>query len=313
MKLEDSVLFAAFIGSWNTYKYNFLIHVYVSLLLFTDSYALLFFNNRVYFNIFRPSSWSLKFFSIILSFIKKSEQINMEYIKAAVVLKKLIEKANQEIKAKNSTGFDMKNLMIFSKNGDDIETQEMDVFTNGLVNENLKKNPETKAFVITDVATNEVQHKFITYFLYKAYHKSMEKGLFFYQKVNPKTMEFQGDLQFSNLEQNIFLKPDLPAFEESSCNAMETDKHTKEQPEVVFLIGNMNEERLVYDIRRLIVETAFNVLKNTSVKYNFIVHISRFGDAPSNELKNSVKDIEKDTKQLIEQEFPNTTFSFEWE
>lgn len=237
----------------------------------------------------------------------------MELIKAALSLKQHIEDTNAKLVEKNKDGLVLKNVMALKSNCGEVKAISMDSFTNIFVEDVLNSKKDTEAFVISDLAAMEVKDQVITYFLYKAYHKKLEKGLVFYQMINPDTMQINGDLQFSNLEENVFFKAPQPDFEESSCNAIETDNHTKDAPEIAFLIGHTNEERLSYDIQRLIIETAHNILKNPNVNYRFILQISVFGSTPSKEFEATVQDLEKATTELIEPAFRNAKFIFELE
>lgn len=237
----------------------------------------------------------------------------MQQLNAALFLKDLIEKTNTQNSLNQSNDLNQVNFIFNIDPNGQLVFAQMSEFSNEFVHSFLSRNNEIEAFVITDVASMDVKGKQITYFLYKGYHKQLEKGLVFYQIFNPESMEFISDLQFSNSEENIFYQPFNPDGEESSCNAMETANHTKKNPEIAFLIGHINEERLIYDIERLIIDTTFNVLKNPKANYNFILQISRYGEDPTNELKTKVKEIENTTKTLFEPVFKNVRFNFVWE
>ena len=77
-------------------------------------------------------------------------------------------------------------------------------------------------FVISDFVTTINNGRKITYYLYKGYNKISDKGLVYFQLIDKETLAPTSELQFSNIEDNIFLKPEIPTTEESSCNAIET-------------------------------------------------------------------------------------------
>ena len=177
----------------------------------------------------------------------------------------------------------------------------------------LQQYPTTKAFVITDMAAMPVKEHMLTYWLYKGYHQGMEKGMVYFQPIDQQSLQKQGQLQYSNLEENIFLKHAGPDFEESSCNAMETDEEIEGGKSIVFLIGNMDESRLLYDIERLIVDSANNVQNHKSLSFKFILNINKFGGLPSNDFLGRLNVIEKFAKEQISAEYGNTRFIFELE
>lgn len=236
----------------------------------------------------------------------------MNYIKASLLMKQLIADGNEICLAVNKTALNLKNIMFISDENDTLETIPMDSYTDEFVKSTLDKYKSTASFVITDVASMDVQGKNLTYFLYKAYNKHVEKGLVYYQVINPDTLEAIGDLQFSNAEENIFFKIDTPKTEESSCNAMETGEQTHNEKKIAFLIGHNDEERLYYDIERLIVDTANNVQKNQKTQFTFIIQVSTFGKNPSDAFKQKVNDIAHLCTSSVKEAYPNCTFIFEW-
>ncbi len=234
----------------------------------------------------------------------------MDYLEGTAFLKRFIRETNTKLLSINSDGLINKNLMVIrTVSGEEIVI-EMPEFTNEFVLQQLKKY-DTEAFVITDLVSVVHEGKQLTYFLYKGYSKLFDKGLVYFQPVKKATLEAKGDFRFSNLEENIFITVEYPDIEESSCNAIETKEHTNDKPCVAFLIGHMNEQRLILDIKRLIFDTANNVQKHTNRHFKFIVQVSKFGGKPSEEFLYRLEDIKNDMKKHIEPEFPNSTFVFE--
>nr|WP_321451194.1 hypothetical protein [uncultured Carboxylicivirga sp.] len=237
----------------------------------------------------------------------------MEYLKASTSLLSFIKETNQKLLGNLSELPQTPNRMFIQSSTKDVKEVVMTAFTNDFVITTLANESNSKAFVMTDIATMLVKGTELTYILYKGYHSDIEKGMVFYQIINRDTLEYINDLQFSNIEENIFYSISAPEQEESSCNAMETDEEVKNGKSIVFLIGHMNENRLLYDIQRLIFDTVNNVRKHSTIQFNFIINIARFGGSPSAELKQAVKNIEAYTKQHIYTEYQNVDFKFEFE
>ena len=117
-------------------------------------------------------------------------------------------------------------------------------------------------------------------------------------------------MSFSNLEDNIFYQVPTQEGEESSCNAIETDENTVKEPSIAFLIGHMNEDRLLYDIQRLILETANNVQKHKGRFFKFTLQVTVFGKKPSEEFKQKLQIIHQKVDQDIKHHFENSSFIF---
>ncbi|MBS2099019.1 hypothetical protein [Carboxylicivirga linearis] len=237
----------------------------------------------------------------------------MEYLKAAISLLSLIKETNNVLLSNIDKLAKSPNYMYFKTSDNNTKEVQMVSFSNEFVNIALEDTPQSQAFVMTDIATMDVKGKKLTYILYKGYHCEIEKGMVFYQVINKETFAPIESLQFSNIEENIFYQVITPEKEESSCNAMETDKEIKGGKSIVFFIGHMDEERLIYDIQRLIFDTANNVKKHNKLQFEFIINISRFGGTPSQHLIEQVKSIEEFTQNSIYQEYPNAKFKFEFE
>ncbi|MCU4166372.1 hypothetical protein [Carboxylicivirga caseinilyticus] len=236
----------------------------------------------------------------------------MEYLKAAYSLISLIKETNLTILASTDKLVKTPNYMFIKNNDSIVQEVKMTAFCNEFVNNTLRNIP-SQAFVMTDIATMDVKGQKLTYVLYKGYHSKIEKGLVFYQLINQETFEPIESLQFSNVEDNIFYQIKAPQKEESSCNAMETDKEIKGGKSIVFFIGHMDEERLIYDIQRLIFDTVNNVKNHTKLHFEFIINISRFGGKPSADLLSKVEAIDEFTQKNLYPEYPNVTFTFEFE
>nr|WP_321408916.1 hypothetical protein [uncultured Carboxylicivirga sp.] len=236
----------------------------------------------------------------------------MEYLKAAYSLISLIKETNLTLLASTDKLLKSPNYMFIKNNDSIVQEVEMTAFSNEFVNATLTKTP-SHAFVMTDIATMDVKGQKLTYVLYKGYHSILEKGLVFYQIINQETIQPIESLQFSNIEDNIFYQINAPLKEESSCNAMETDKEIKGGKSIVFFIGHMDEERLIYDIQRLIFDTVNNVKNHIKLHFEFIINISRFGGKPSTDLFSHVKAIDEFTQKHLYPEYPNVTFTFEFD
>jgi|GEM_PF-1617913 len=237
----------------------------------------------------------------------------MEYLKAAIALRYLINETNIALlkKGKGVTA-NINRMYVKSKEGN-TQVIDMEIYTNEFVNAIIDELGNPEAFVITDMACMDVNGKKLDYLLYKGYHSEIEKGMVFYQVIEKETLAPMGPLRFSNMEENIFYTVKEPQFEESSCNAIESKKVVGDGKGIVFLIGHMEEERLIYDIQRLIIDTVNNVEKHAKLKFNFVINISRFGGIPSHELKEQVKAIEDFTLENVCPEYPNATFQFTYE
>ncbi len=235
----------------------------------------------------------------------------MNYLESASVLKKLISKTNTNLLKTNKGKLVETNRMMLRTNfGKELDLP-MEAFSNSVVI-NMLKQYESEAFVITDfVSTVDQNNLEIHYFLYKGYHKLFHKGLVYYQLVDKNTFEPIGNIEFSNIEDNIFFKVDEPDVEESSCNAIETAENTAKNPCIAFLIGHMDENRLLFDINRLIFETANNVQKHKNMKFTFHVQVSKFGGTVSEDFFKQIDKLKKDTDKYIHKNYPNSTFIFD--
>lgn len=235
----------------------------------------------------------------------------MDYIKAAAALKQLIKFTNSHLTESNKIAFDQPNLIVLKTLSDPPSINYLNEFTNDAVKKAVSEAHNCSLFVITDVATMNIKGKKLTYYLYKGYHKMLEKALVFFQPISESTFLPIGNLQFSNIEPNIFFETSAPNYEESSCNALETKNHSKEKPEIAFLIGHTHIKRLTYDIQRLLIDTVNNVSKNPQTNYKFIIQASLFGAKENDGLQNALSNIESDTKKYIEPEYTNAKFQFE--
>ncbi len=234
----------------------------------------------------------------------------MDHIEGAAFLKRIVRETNNKLLNMNKGGLVNKNLMVVHTIfGQELDIK-MDAFSNEFVLKTLQEN-DSDFFVITDLVNLVHEGKELTYFLYKGYSNLFDKGVVYFQPINKKTFEPKGELKFSNLEDNIFHKVEYPDIEESSCNAIETKETTVKNPSVAFLIGHMNEERLLLDIKRLIFDTANNVQKHKNRQFHFIIQISKFGGKPSEEFLYRLEDIKKTTEKYIKAEYPNSTFVFD--
>ncbi len=237
----------------------------------------------------------------------------MNYLKAALELKKLIRKVNHLQLQKELTVLAHCNSM-FLFNGEKLLAEVcMKSYTNDFVAETLAEYPETTAFVMTDLASTMVKEHKITYWLYKAYHVGVEKGMVYYQPIEEQSLQKTGRLQYSNMETNIFLKHVAPEGEESSANAMETDEQVEGGKNIVFLVGHMNEDRLLYDLQRLILDSTSNVQQHKSVDFKFILNISVFNSKPSESFRQRVEQLERFTHDEFITDYPNVQIVFELE
>ncbi len=237
----------------------------------------------------------------------------MKYLKAVIDTKSLIVNANNILLTKNNGIVIKQNIFLSTASGTEINESELNEFTNESVFNKLASDKNINTFVISDFVTTINNGRKITYYLYKGYNKISDKGLVYFQLIDKETLAPTSELQFSNIEDNIFLKPEIPTTEESSCNAIETKNNKPDKPEIAFLIGHMNEERLIYDIERLIIDTVSNVHKHKQLTFKFIIRISKFGGSPSEKLEKQIEEIEEYTHSIIQKEFTNAHFEFELE
>ncbi len=238
---------------------------------------------------------------------------NMEYIEAAISLISLVKDTNTNLLLELEELIEKPNVMIMKMRGRDPEKVLMDAYTNEFVYDTLSENKDSESFVMTDIGSMDVKGEDVFYIIYKAYHSRVDKGVVFYQLIDKVAGKPKGALLFSNMEENVFYKVTTPDQEESSCNAIETKEKIENGKSIAFLIGHMDEERLVYDIERLLFDTANNVTKHQKLKFKFIIQISRFGGSPSAELKEKVAKIEAFTKNHLYPEYPNVEFTFQYE
>ena len=239
----------------------------------------------------------------------------MEYLNAAVTLKSLINETNSTLlEMGESISLSPNHMMIKHSTEDTSQKVIMETFSDAFVKSTLDKRA-SDAFVITDFVSMEQNGKEMTYILLKGYSNKMEKGMVFFQPINKETFEPIGPLQFSNMEDNPFYTVAVSDVEESSCNAMETDKDKEDKvvKNIVFLIGHMDEDRIVYDIERLIIDTVNNMSKHVKAKFHFIIHIASFGKTATHKLRAEVLAIEKFITENIYPEYPNSTFEFAYE
>lgn len=237
----------------------------------------------------------------------------MEYLEAAFSLISFIKETNSNILQDVKKVVEQPNKMWVKLDEEHTNELVMDTYSNDFVLTTLKESGDSEAFVMTDIASMDVKGKELNYILYKGYHSKIEKGLVFYQMFNKETLEIEGSLRLSNMEENIFYKVVTPDENESSCNAIETKHKIENGKSIAFLIGHMDEERLIYDIQRLIFDTVNNVTKHQKLKFSFIIQISRFGGSPSQELRKKVGEIEEFTKKYFYPVYPNVEFSFVYE
>ncbi|WP_068475626.1 hypothetical protein [Saccharicrinis aurantiacus] len=231
----------------------------------------------------------------------------MNYLESAANLKSLIEKANIQLLASNEAKLQEPNKALLRTNFGKEVSLPMEEFTNSFVQKILSEY-ESEAIVISDFVATRENDKELHYFLYKGYHKLFNKGLVYYQLVNKATYEPIGELQFSNIEDNIFYSVEEPKDEESSCNAVETKENTVKNPSIAFLIGHMNEERLLFDINRLIFETANNVQKHKGRNFTFHIQVSKFGGTVKREFIKQLDRLKTDIDKYIHSTYPNSQF-----
>lgn len=232
----------------------------------------------------------------------------MIYLKANIDLQKAISSANKQM-LKSITKDSINQLFIHS--GDKEEIKPIEDFTNEWVKKTVNSKTSCNWFIMTDVASMPIQGQEMTYILYKGYHKLIENGVVYYQMVDKETFAPIGSLHFSNQESNIFFNIKQPEVEESSCNAMEAYGSSKEHKKILFLIGHMNEERLLFDIERLIITSLNNIRKHKSIKFTFIINVAKFGGRVTAELKQRVEKLKSPTKQILK-DFPNADVVFEY-
>ncbi len=232
----------------------------------------------------------------------------MNYLQNALSLIDFIQRTNESLLKEADLLQSCPNRMWLKRGDGSVQNIEMDEFSNDFVVATLQSSGPAESFIITDRASMDVKGKEFNYILYKAYHMANEKGVVFYQGIDNNSPV--GTLQFSNMEDNIFFPLKAPEGEESSCNAMETDKSSTDGKHIVFLIGHYDEKRLVYDIQRLIFDTVNNVTRHPKLNFLFTLQINLFEGTPSEVFTKRMEFIEDFTKQKVCREYPNTSFDF---
>lgn len=237
----------------------------------------------------------------------------MQYLQAAHTLKQLLRHVNHlQIQKEPSVRSHCNSLFLFSHGKPFVEL-EMTSFTNSFVELALEKYPEAEALVMTDMATMMVRERPLTYWLYKAYHVGLEKGMVYYQPIDESSLAKIGSLQFSNLEPNIFFKFEAPKVEESSVNALESESDEEGVKRIVFLIGHFDEERLLFDIQRLIFDSASNVQNHKGLKFQFVLNISKFKEKPGDDFRLKLQTIQDYLPEFLSADYPNVRVSFDLE
>ncbi len=237
----------------------------------------------------------------------------MKLLKSALYLRSLVQEAHMRMQKHLPYTVHPINRMFLKINPNTVHELRMEEFTNDFVHKKVLEYQNTEAFVMTDLATMDVKGKTVTYLLFKAYHVALETGMVYYQVIDASTHQAVGELQFSNPEANPFYPVKSPEIEESSCNAMETETEKKGEKHIVFFIGHMDENRLLYDIQRLIIDTVHNVSKHPKLHFSFTISIARYGAVPTPGLIKQVAEVENFTKQQVLPAFPNTSFVFTFE
>ena len=234
----------------------------------------------------------------------------MEYLEAAIILKRLISKTNSLLLKEYTSGIMNKNIMLIRSNfGNEIEVN-MKSYTNQVIKTHLEEYANSEAFVISDFVSAMQDGKLCNYFVYKGYGALFDKGLVFYQFINNQNFQPIGKLEFSNLEQNIFYDVDEPKIRASKCCALETDENTAKNPSVAYLIENENEDRLLFDIQKLIYETANKVQKHKKRHFKFYIKINKFIDNTSPGFFLKLDNLQYSLTKEFNNEYPNCTFIF---
>lgn len=234
----------------------------------------------------------------------------MKYLQETKELQNFITEINEKVIENKIIDSSLPNHL-FLKSENKSNHLKMERFADDYILEQINSTPECTFLVFTNLVNTRVKGDDFTYFLYKGYSKHTHKGFVYYQVVHNEDLSPIGGLQFSNFEDNIFFKSLAPDFEESSCNAIEAVGSTATNKKIVFLIGNLNEERLLFDIEHLIVTTTFNSKKHSSFTFHYIVSISVFGHKISNDFTIKLENIKTACNALVESN-QNLKFSFEY-
>lgn len=237
----------------------------------------------------------------------------MQYLQSAYSLKQLIRHVNRlQLQKEPSVRWHCNSLFLFTNEKPFVEL-EMTSFTNEFIESALEKYPEASALVMTDLATMQVRDRALTYWLYKAYYVGLEKGMVYYQPIDKTNLSKIGSLQFSNLEPNIFLPFAVPKIEESSVNALESEADEEGVRKIVFLVGHWDEGRLLYDIQRLILDSASNAQKHKGLKFHFVFNISKFREKPREAFSRELQFITNYIPEFLSSDYPNVAISFDVE
>ena len=234
----------------------------------------------------------------------------MDYFKAAVILNQLIKSTNNKLLAQYKTGIVEEKQMAIRSNFGKIIYQSVSKTNLEFVKKNIEEF-NSEAFVISDFIISHSNNSEMTYFIYKGFHKLIDKGLIFYQLVDKYNLNPIGDLQFNGFEENIFYTVDAPNFKECTYEVLERDENTIKAPSIDFMIVYKVEERLIYDLQRLIFKAANNALKHKKCMYKFHVRITALDSKISSQFIAEVEAISKTLQQILAPEYPNSTFIFE--
>lgn len=234
----------------------------------------------------------------------------MTYLQKTKELQEFIAEINISVIRNSIVALSLPNHL-FLKSENTFSHLEMERFSDEYIVEQIYALPGCELFAFTNMVSTQINGVAITYILYKCYSRFNENGFVYYQVVDNDNFSPIGELKFSNFEENIFFKVVPPNFEESSCNALEASESSFDNKKIVFLIGNLNEERLLFDIERLIVTTTFNSKKHSSLTFHYIISISVFGGKKSDEFDTKLRAINKACEAFLENN-KSLYFSFEY-
>lgn len=234
----------------------------------------------------------------------------MKYLQETQALEKFITEINEQVIKDKLIDSSLPNHL-FLKSENKSSHLKMERFADDYILEQINSMPKCTFLVFTNLVSTQIKGNVLTYFLYKGYSKLTEKGFVYYQVVHNDTLSPLGELLFSNFEDNIFFKSLAPDFEESSCNVIEAAESTATNKKIVFLIGNLNEERLLFDIEHLIVTTAFNSKRHSAFTFHYLLSISIFGHKISDDFTMKLENIKTACNALVENS-SHLKFSFEY-
>ncbi|TLX73060.1 hypothetical protein E9993_16500 [Labilibacter sediminis] len=233
----------------------------------------------------------------------------MEFFKAAVILNQLIKSTNTTLLNDYKTENHQKNQLFIRSNFGKIILHPIEKSNPEFIKQTINEF-NSEAFILANLINTHKEDHDISYFIYQGFHKLIDQGLVYIQMVDPYTHSAVGDLQFYSLEGNIFYPIISPNIKESTYEVKKREESTIKCPSVSFSICHHNEERILYDLKRLILKSANNAQKHKNCQYTYHIQINLENNKMSPQCIKAIKTLEQSIQQDLLPEYPNSTFIF---